>query len=114
MGRLRYKGYTGSVEYSEEDNCFVGEVLGLRRDGIIYEGTSVDALKKDFEEGIDHYLESCKSRNVAPEQPYSGKLVLRLTPDLHGEAAMKAADLGISLNEFIRRAIQTAVGTPVN
>lgn len=86
----------------------------MRRDGIIYEGTSVEALKKDFEEGIDHYLESCKSRNVAPEQSYSGKLVLRLTPDLHGEAAMKAADLGISLNEFIRRAILTAVGTAVN
>ena len=21
MGTLKYKGYTGSVEYSEEDNC---------------------------------------------------------------------------------------------
>ncbi|MBO7604002.1 MAG: type II toxin-antitoxin system HicB family antitoxin [Bacteroidales bacterium] len=109
MGRLRYKGYTGSVEYSEEDNCFVGEVLGLSRDGIIYEGSSVEELKKDFEDGIDHYLACCKAGNVEPEKPYSGKLVLRLTPDLHGEAAMKAADLGISLNEFIRRAILSAI-----
>ena len=109
MGTFKYKGYTGSIEYSEEDHCFVGEVLGLRRDGIIFEGTSVEELQKDFEEGVDDYLASCKARNVEPEQPYSGKLVLRLTPDLHGEAAMKAADMGISLNEFIRRAIISAV-----
>jgi predicted HicB family RNase H-like nuclease len=109
MGCFHYKGYSGSVEYSDEEQCFYGSVLGLKRDGIYFEGTSVEELKKDFEDGIDHYLASCLARNVEPEKPYSGKLVLRLTPDLHGEAAMKAADLGISLNEFIRRAIQTAV-----
>ena len=109
MGLFHYKGYSGSVEYSDEDKCFFGSVIGLRRDGIYFEGASVEELKKDFEDGIDHYLASCKARNVEPEKPYSGKLVLRLTPDLHGEAAMKAADLGISLNEFIRRAIQSAV-----
>ena len=109
MGVLRYKGYTGSIEYSEEDNCFVGEVLGLRRDGIIFEGESIDELKKDFEDGIDSYLESCAYRNVEPEKPYSGKLVLRLESDLHGEAAERAAKLGISLNEFISRAIQAAL-----
>ena len=109
MGYLKYKGYTGSIEYDDVDNSFVGSVLGLRRDGIIFEGTTVSELQKDFEESIDEYLISCASRNVEPEKPYSGKLVLRLPNDLHGEAAMKAADLGISLNEFITRAVKTAL-----
>lgn len=109
MGFFHYKGYSGSVEYSDEDRCFFGCVLGLRRDRIYFEGASVTDLKKDFEEGIDSYLGNCKANNVEPEKPFSGKLVLRLTPDLHSEAALRAADLGISLNEFIRRAIQTAV-----
>ena len=109
MGLFHYKGYTGSVDYSEEDNCFFGHVLGLRRDGISFEGVSVAELKKDFEEGIDCYIENCKANNVEPEKPFSGKLVLRLTPDLHGEAAVRAANLGISLNEFIRRAVQMAI-----
>ena len=109
MGVLRYKGYTGSIEYDEKENSFVGEVLGLRRDAIIFEGDSIGELTKDFHDGIDSYLESCKSRNVAPEKPYSGRLVLRLESNLHGEAALCAAKLGISLNEFISRAIQSAL-----
>lgn len=109
MGKLRYKGYTGSVEYSEEDNSFFGVVLGLHRDGICYEGESANELKRDFEESIDEYLRSCEARGVAPEKPYSGRIILRMTPSLHGEAAERAASAGISLNEFINRAVQMAV-----
>ena len=60
MGTLKYKGYTGSIEYSEEDNCLYGEVLGMSKDFISYEGKDVDSLRKDFEEAVDYYLNSCK------------------------------------------------------
>jgi len=109
MGRLNYKGYSGNIEYSEEDNYFFGHVLGLRRDGISYEGDSADSLKKDFQEAIDDYLENCRANGVEPEKPYSGKVLLRIPSSLHGEAAQKAAEAGISLNEFITRAIAHAV-----
>lgn len=56
MGQLKYKGYTGSVEYSEEDNCLFGKVLGLRTDCITYEGETINELKSDFEGAIDDYL----------------------------------------------------------
>lgn len=109
MGRLRYKGYVGSVEYSEEDNCFAGSVLGLRKATIIYEGDSVESLKKDFEASVDLYLDDCKERGICPEVPYSGKLLLRISPALHGEIAERASNSGLSLNEFINRALQAAV-----
>jgi predicted HicB family RNase H-like nuclease len=109
MGRLRYKGYVGSVVYAEEDNCFYGKVLGLRRDGIVYEGDTANSLKKDFEDAIDHYLESCKQNGITPEKPYSGKLVLRMTPELHSIIAEKASDKGESINDFINLAIKEAL-----
>lgn len=109
MGKLRYKGYTGSVEYDEEGNYFFGRVLGLRRDGISYEGSSAEEIKNDFEESIDFYLKSCKEDGVEPEKPYNGKILLRLPTGLHGEAAEKAEKAGLSLNEFIVRAISSAV-----
>ncbi len=59
MGYMKYKGYTGSVEYSEEDNCLFGKVMGLSKDAITYEGQTVDELRQDFEGAIDDYLESC-------------------------------------------------------
>ena len=52
MGTMKYKGYTGSVDYSEEDNCLYGEVLGKSKDFISYEGKDVDSLRKDFEETV--------------------------------------------------------------
>ena len=62
MGLLKYKGYSGSVEFSAEDNCLFGKVQGLHKATILYEGNSVDELRKDFEEGVDSYV------------PYAGKL----------------------------------------
>lgn len=109
MGYLHYKGYTGSVEYDEEENYFFGHVLGLNKDCILFEGDSAESLKKDFEEGIDDYLLHCQENGKQPEKPYSGKTIIRIGSQLHEEAALKARNQGISLNEFINRAIQVAV-----
>ncbi len=105
MGFLEYKGYKGSVEYSAEDGCLFGKVQGLRKATILYEGMSIDELRKDFEEGIDSYLAGCNERNVQPEKPYSGRLNLRMPSDLHSRVAAFAANTGITINDFINKAI---------
>ena len=66
MGYLKYKGYQGSVEFSPEDNCFFGKVLGLKNALISFEGTSVDDIRRDFKEAVDCYLDSCRESVVAP------------------------------------------------
>lgn len=63
MGLLKYKGYTGSVDYSEEDNFLYGKVLGMSKDMITYEGQDVNELRKDFEGAIDDYLIVCKAKD---------------------------------------------------
>ena len=63
MGLLKYKGYTGSVDYSEEDNCLYGKVLGMSKYMITYEGQDVNELRKDFEGAIDDYLIVCKAKD---------------------------------------------------
>lgn len=105
MGQLKYKGYTGSVEYSEEDNCLYGKVLGFRKDCITYEGETISELKSDFEGAINDYLVSCKDRGVEPGKPYSGRLIVRMPSDLHGMVAMAASNAGPTINEFIKRAV---------
>lgn len=105
MGQLKYKGYSGSVEYSEEDNCLFGKVLGLKKDCITYEGETINELKSDFEGAIDDYLAGCKDRGVEPSKPYSGKLIVRMPSDLHSMVAMAAANAGTTINEFITRAV---------
>ena len=74
-----------------------------------YEVDAAEELKKDFEESIDNYLAHCKENGKEPEKPFSGKTVLRMPSELHQQAAAKARSIGISLNEFINRAISAAV-----
>lgn len=62
MDYLEYKGYNGSVEYSEADNCLLGKVLGISKDLFILRGKYIDELRSDFECAIDSYLDSCKER----------------------------------------------------
>ncbi len=110
MGYLKYKGYTGSVEYSEEDNCLFGKVQGMMRDSITYEGTTVEELTADFEGAVDDYLQLCEEKGVEPRKPYTGVLNVRLTPEIHGSAAMAAQKAGISINAFIKNAVVQALG----
>ena len=54
MDYLEYKGYRGSIEYSLADKCFVGQVQGLgKKVLILYEGNTIDELRKDFEEAAN-------------------------------------------------------------
>ena len=106
MDYLEYKGYKGSVEYSKEDNCLFGKVQGMSKDLITYEGQTLDELRQDFEDGVDSYLESCRADGVEPSKPYSGKLNLRMSSELHSRMAAFVASTGITINDFINRAIK--------
>lgn len=103
---MEYKGYKGSVEYSKEDNCLCGKVLGLSKALILYEGQTLEELRKDFEAGVDDYLEGCKAEGVKPMKPYSGRLNLRMTSELHSRVAAYAAYTGTTINNVINRAVQ--------
>ncbi len=109
MDKLKYKGYTGSVEYSEEDDCLVGKVLGLRSHSITYEGETLAELKADFKAGIDSYLELCEEKGWKPAVPYSGTLNVRLTPQIHARIAALAEQAGVSLNAFIKETLTKAI-----
>ncbi len=62
---LTYKRYEGSIEYSRDDDCLYGKVLGIdKRHLITYEGSSINELRADFEAGIDDYLETCRQHGM--------------------------------------------------
>lgn len=97
---IEYKGYRAQVEFDDSIRAFVGYVVDTR-DQIMFQATSVDELESEFHRSVDDYLEWCKSDGVEPDKPYSGNLVLRLSPELHREVARAASDAGTSLNTYI-------------
>ena len=107
---MEYKGYFGSVTFDDEAGLFFGRVGNLQRDGITFEGSSVDELRAAFRASVDDYLAWCAERGESPEKPYSGRFNVRIPPELHARAAHIAEAKGESLNELVRKAIEDEVG----
>ena len=111
MNTLKYKGYIGSVSYSEPDKVFFGEIEGIN-DLVTYEGESVQELTASFHEAVEDYLIFCEEHNCKPEKSYSGAFNVRVAPSLHRDIANLAAEAGISINAFVKRALAEAVKHP--
>lgn len=108
MKHLEYKAYTGSIEYSKEDDLLYGKVLGIR--GLIsYEGKTGKELEVDFKEAIDSYLADCEEEGVAPEKPFKGSFNVRVSAELHQKAALLAMEEKISLNNFVAESIRERI-----
>jgi len=105
---MTYKGYAARIEYSDEDGCLVGRVAGIR-DIITFHGEAVAELRAAFQEAVDFYLKSCAERGEVAQKPYSGRLMVRIAPELHARAAMLAATSGKSLNRWTEEAIEKHV-----
>jgi predicted HicB family RNase H-like nuclease len=102
---MTYKGYYGKAEYDDEAETFYGEVAGLR-DVVTFKGSSVKELQKSFRESIDDYLAFCKKMGKTPDLPASGKLALRIPPEIHSRAASLAKAEGKSLNAWVAEAVR--------
>ena len=103
---IEYKGYIGSVEFSERDGVFYGKVQGIRS-LISYEGTNAAELISDFHGAVDDYLELRKEEGSAPELAYKGSFNVRFKKkENHRRAAIYAMTHGQSLNSFIEEAVE--------
>lgn len=101
---IEYKGYVGSVEFSEVDGVFFGKVQGIRS-LISYEGENAKDLLADFHMAVDDYLDLCRERGTTPEKAYKGTFNIRISPELHKNAALYAAEHKVSLNSVVETAL---------
>ncbi len=101
---MEYKGYVGSVEFSENDGVLFGKVQGVRS-LISYEGTTVAELISDFHAAVDDYLALCQEEGTEPETAYKGSFNIRIGPELHKRAAVYAIAHQQTLNAFIAEAV---------
>jgi predicted HicB family RNase H-like nuclease len=105
---LSYKGFIGSVSYSDEDGVLFGKIEGIN-DLVTYESTEVSDLVKQFRISVDEYIESCKHYNKPLLKSFKGSFNVRVKPDVHQKAAMLATMQGISLNQLVQKAIEKEI-----
>jgi predicted HicB family RNase H-like nuclease len=104
---MMYKGYAARIEFDAEDEIFVGRLAGIT-DIVSFHGTTVEELKTSFQEAVDHYLAVSEKTGIPPQKPYSGKLMLRVPPEVHAHAAMMAEAHGMSLNQWAAKVLAEA------
>lgn len=107
MNALNHKGYTGVFAFEPDDDAFHGEIAGIR-DVVHFSGRSVDELRASFQEAVDDYLATCAEIGRTPDKPYSGRFVVRVSPEVHRLAETAAKASGKSLNAFAAEALEDA------
>ena len=108
MNTMTYKGYAADIEFSDEDQWFIGHIAGIN-DVVGFHGESVAELRTAFEEAVEDYLLTCEKLSRAPQKPYSGRLMLRVPPEIHAAVAAAAEVSGKSINQWAAETFTRAV-----
>jgi len=103
--------YLKIVEWSEEDQCYVGAVPGWI--GKCCHGNDEMKVYQELCKIVDEWIEIYKKEGRLLPPPtnknYSGKFVLRTGSDLHQALAVRALSEGDSLNSFVVKALERIV-----
>lgn len=105
MDLLNYKGYHGSVECAFDQDVLHGKVLFIN-DLVTYEATTPSELKAEFEAAVDDYIETCAAIGKPAEKAFSGQFNVRVKPELHQQASVRAAKEKKSLNAVVAEALE--------
>ena len=107
MNMMKYKGYIARIEYDEEDRIFVGHLAGIK-DIVGFHGITVNELEGAFHESVDNYIAISEETGRPAQKPYSGKLMLRVSPDVHAAVATAAEVHGKSINQWVSDVLDEA------
>jgi predicted HicB family RNase H-like nuclease len=105
---LTFKDYLGSVHFNADDEIFFGKIEGID-DLVSFEGKTVIELKKSFEDAVNDYKKLCKEAGKASEKSYKGSFNVRISSEVHRKAKRLAIMNGLSLNQFIQKAIEEEI-----
>jgi predicted HicB family RNase H-like nuclease len=103
--------YPKFVEWSDEDNCFVGRCPSLFRGGI--HGTDETKVYRELCETAEEWVAILHEDGVPLPKTkrlaaFSGKFMVRLEPELHQRLTLKAMATGQSLNSLIQNVLKKA------
>ena len=104
---MQYKGYTALIEYSAEDECFVGQVVGITH-SIIFDGASVEEIRANFMSMIDDYPAMCADLEQESNEPVS-EIMVPVSPELYAKVSRKAEYDGVPVRTIMETALQKFV-----
>ena len=105
MNILKYKGYEGTAEIDMDSLKCRGKILFIN-DLVTYQAADPASLVGEFEAAVDDYIETCKILGREPNKPLKGQFNVRISPDLHKKAVIRASSEGTTLNKVVVNALE--------
>ena len=109
MATMEYKGYVARMDVDEDNDGFYGRVINIS-DVVNFKGRSITELRKEFAKSMETYFKFCRKEGEQPEQPFSGKFVLRVDPQVHRAITRAAEREGVSINRWAETQLERAAG----
>lgn len=111
MKTIKASDYIKVVEWSEKEGCFIGSAPPLI--GPCCHGTNEEEVYRQLCRIVAEWVDLFnKEARRLPEpnagKEYSGKFVLRISPELHRLLAVRAMQEGDSLNNFCAKLLRNA------
>lgn len=102
---MTFGDYSATVSYDAEIGQFRGEFLNLNGGADFY-ATDIEGLRKEGQISLNEYLAVCAEKGISPKRKqYSGKLSVRIDPNLHEKVARIAQKEHKTLSTIINEAL---------
>ena len=108
MKTIEYKGYVAKIEFDDDDQIFVGDVIGID-DIICFHSENAKEIIPIFHDMVDGYIETSKKRGIIPLKSFSGKFIVRVPPELHAKLSVLANSANQSLNTWMEKVLRKSV-----
>jgi predicted RNase H-like HicB family nuclease len=96
--------YTYRVEWSEEDKLHIARCLEFP--SLMAHGNTIEEALKQIEKVVEETIIWMEEEKEEIPQPfglkkYKGNLTLRVPAEIHRKLAIKSAEEGVSINQYI-------------
>lgn len=107
---MNINGYQAVIAFDPEIELFRGEFVGLNGGADFY-AADVSGLRAEGEKSLQVFLDVCKEQGIEPRKDFSGKVLLRLRPEVHEASTIAAQAAGKSFNQWAAEALEQAAHT---
>ena len=102
--------YDATFKWDVDAQSYHGRLSDLR-DIVTFEAATLSELEAAFVDSIEDYIDFCESRGEEPEKPFSGKFLVRISPETHRDIAKAARREGRSVNAWVAATLTQGVAT---
>lgn len=105
---LKINGYSAKISFDSDREYFRGEFIDINGYADFY-ATDIKGLYDEGEKSLSIFLKACEEDGISPDKSYSGKFILRMSPQLHSKITTIAISEDTAINNLLLNIINKGI-----